>query len=172
MSGRRGDFLFTGGGGGSSAGLFLFKVSFTVNFHIVATIELTAALGAGVRLLAVHVTMRGQVTGLSKSRATFLANVLAQTLVLEQMLVEEGFGSVTIVADVANKRLRIRVLQHMRLILGGDLEGLAARVARVRGGVAGLDVLVQHGETGVEIVAKAAAKVTTFLEVYAGNVAE
>lgn len=115
-----------------------------MHFHVIATIKFTPALGAGVRLLAMHVTMRGQMACLREGSVARLALVFAQTLVLEQMLVEKGLGCVTIVTDVTDKGLRVRVLHHMRLELGHDLEGLVADSTDVRGGVARFNVLVQH----------------------------
>ena len=88
------------------------------------------------------------------------------------MLIEKCLGRVTIVADIAYKRLGIGVLQHVRLILGSNFERLAARVARVRGCVAGFDMLVQHRQTGVEIVAEAATKVSSFFHMNASDMAE
>lgn len=93
-------------------------------------------------LLAVHVAMRGQVARLRETRATLLTDVLAQTLVLQQVLIEKRLGRVTIVADVAYKWLGIGMLQHVRLVLGSDLKGLAAHVACIRGRVTRLDVFI------------------------------
>lgn len=126
------------------ANLLLLKVPLPMYLHVVATIELLAALGASVRLLTVHVAMSGQMTRLREIRAAFLTHVLAQAFVLQQVLVEKCLGRVTIVADVTHKRFGIGVLQHVSLIFGSDLKGLAARVARVRGRVTRLNVLVQH----------------------------
>lgn len=111
-------------------------------------------------------------TRLREIRAAFLAHVLAQTFVFQQVLIEKCFRRVAIVADIAYKRLGIGVLQHMRLIFGSNFEGLAARVARVRGRVAGFNVLVQHRQAGVEIVTKAAAKISSFFHMNARDMAE
>lgn len=88
------------------------------------------------------------------------------------MLVEERFRRVTVVTDITHERLGIGVLQHVRLVLGGDLEGLATRVACIRGGVAGFNMLVQHRQARIEIVTEATAKVAPLLHVNARDVAE
>lgn len=143
-----------------------------MNLHVVAPIEFPAALGTRVGLLAVNVTMSRQVARLGEARAALLANVLPQTLVLEQMLVQERLRRVTIVANVANEGFRIRVLKYVSLVLGGDLERLRARLARVSRRVAGLHVIVQNRETRVQIVAETTAKVSSIFQVYTADVRE
>lgn len=147
-------------------------MSFSVYLHVIAPIELPAALGAGVFLLAVHVPVRGQMTSLSEPRAALLANVFPQSLVLQQVLVQECFRRVSIVANVADERFRIRMLEHVSLVLGRDFERLAAHLAGVRGRVTRFDMLVQHREARVKVVAKSAPEITAILQVYAGYVTE
>lgn len=140
-----------------------------MHFHIITTIKFTSALWANVRFLTVHVAMCGQMTRLRKSSVTCLALVLAQTFVLEQVLVKKGFRRVTFFTDVTDKRFRVRVLHHMCLELGHDFEGFTTNPTNVSGGMTCLDVLIQHRQTGVQVVAKAAAEVTAFLHVHAGD---
>lgn len=141
-------------------------------FHVVLTVELLAAFRTRVQFLAVHVTMGGQVARLRETRAALRTHVFPQTLVLQQVLVEKRLGRVAIVADLAHERLRIRMLQHVRLVLGSDFERFAALFARVRGRVASFDVLVQHRQTGIEIVTKTATEIASLLHVNACHVTE
>lgn len=177
-------FLVSGRGGGRvvvigrgflfavGPSLLLLEVSSPMYLHVVLAVELLAAFRTRVQFLAVHVTMGGQVARLRETRAALRTHVLPQTLVLQQVLVEKRLGRVAIVADLAHKRLGIRVLQHMRLVLGCDFERFAALFARVRGRVASFDVLVQHRQTRIKIVTETATEIASLLHVNTRHVAK
>lgn len=155
-----------------SASLLVLEMSFSMYLHVIAPIELSPALRAGVRFLAVHVPVCSQMTSLRESRAAILTDVLPQPFVLQQMFVQECFRRVSIVADVARVGLRIGVLQHVSFILGRDLKRFVADVAGIRGRVARLNVLVQDREARIEIVTETAPEVPTVLQVHASHVAQ
>lgn len=155
-----------------STSLLVLEMSFSVYLHVIAPIELSPALRAGVRFLAVHVSVCSQMTSLRKSRTTILADVFPQPFVLQQMFVQECFRRVSIVADAAGEGLRIGVLQHVSFILGRDLKRFVTDVAGIRGRVARLNVLVQDCEARIEIVTETAPKIPTVLQVHASHVAQ
>lgn len=89
-----------------------------------------------------------------------------------QMFVQKRFGGITIVANLAHEGLWVAVLEQMRLVPRRYLERLAASLARVGRRVSDLDVLVQHSQTRVQVVAESATKVPLALLMHTRHVAQ
>lgn len=143
-----------------------------MHLHIIPPIKLLPALWTNMSLLSMNMSVRRKVAGLSETRPASLADMFPQSLVFQNVLVQKRLRRILVIANSTSVRFWIAVLEDVGLVLGSDLESLAADLASVRGHVTSFNVFIEHRQTRVQVITEATSEISFVLHVNTSDVTQ